>query len=32
MFDESMEELAVALAVICDHVSDREEKSRADES
>lgn len=23
MFDESMEELAVALAVICDHVSDK---------
>lgn len=32
MFDENMEELAIALAVICDHVSDREEKSRADES
>lgn len=30
MFDESKEELAVALAVICDHVSDREEKARAD--
>ena len=32
MFDESMEELAVALAVICDHVSDKEEKARAYES
>jgi len=31
MFDESMEELAVALAVICDHVSDKQEKSRYDE-
>ena len=32
MFDESMEELAVVVAVICDHISDKEEKSRADES
>ncbi len=32
MFNESMEELAVALAAICDHVSDKEEKARADES
>ena len=30
MFDESMEELAAALAVICDHVSDKEEKAGAD--
>ena len=29
MFDESMEELAVTLAVICDQVSDKEEKARA---
>ena len=31
MFDESMEELAVTIAVICDHISDKEEKARADE-
>ena len=30
MFDESMEELAVALAVICDHVSDKEEAASFD--
>ena len=29
MFDESMEELAVTLAVICDQVSDKEEKARS---
>ncbi len=29
MFDGSMEELAVTLAVICDQVSDKEEKARA---
>lgn len=31
MFDAGMEELAVALAVICDHVSDKEENARANE-